>query len=477
MCIAHGQLTRQDSSFEQALPLTSPETPRLLLVQSPPQPSHERSVAMPIQRPVSAPAVRLSQQQPVERLLDLHDLVKDESHHELARWFCGLSVTNRARARWVFKEPEGLAYPRQRARREIMEITHLDDLEIYDPEGAAGVARHNKCQWAPAIKGEPLEAWKNFALRTTNQDFQKVPEPDPYFSRDVWFRMMRKSHGGLLRPGGLDLIEKWSEESTLRQRHSLSELLHSFNGHLTSRRGRSETKTAYGWPGLPETASIHLTDPFSSSLGRPSSAPIAHAVQRNFEKKKRQEAAAQAALAQKLKMERLARPKRQAFERPEVDTLKSQVHISMYMCMHISSGHVHIERPKVDTLKNQVQPHPLSGCPAHCLPPSLPLHALLLLQTTPSPASLHPTPPLCRQLPPSPPSQGPVQVGGRWHHRAREFQSGADALRQARGSRILPGQQPTKPRQQPNRHLRHGTPPWEAAMARRCPVRQVLARR
>jgi len=306
--------------------LASVHHPTLLLVQSPPQPSHERSVAMPIQRPVSAPAVRLSQQQqPVERLLDLHDLIKDESHHELARWFCGLSVTNRARARWVFKEPEGLAYPRQRARREIMEITHLDDLEIYDPAGEAGIARHNKCQWAPAIKGEPLEAWKNFALRTTNQDFQKVPEPDPYFSRDVWFRMMRKSHGGLLRPGGLDLIEKWSEESTLRQRHSLSELLHSFNGHLTSRRGRSETKTAYGWPGLPETASIHLTDPFSSSLGRPSSAPIAHAVQRNFEKKKRQEAAAQAALAQKLKMERLARPKRQAFERPEVDTLKSQV--------------------------------------------------------------------------------------------------------------------------------------------------------
>merc|ERR1719453_1287041 len=127
-------------------------------------------------------------------------------------------------------------------------------MDLIDPEAESGVARHNVCQWAPDIKGEPLHAWKEFALKTTNQEFQKVPEPDPFFSRSVWLRMMRKSHGGLLRPGGLDLIESWSVNSTQRQRASLSELLWSFADHLTTRRGRSETKMSYGWPGPGEKA-------------------------------------------------------------------------------------------------------------------------------------------------------------------------------------------------------------------------------
>jgi len=275
------------------------------------------------QRPASAPVHR-TQHPSGERLLDLKVLLKDESHPELAAWFCGLSVVNRARARWVFIEPEGLPYPRQRARRELLEITHLDELDLVGPAQDEGVERHNKCQWAPAIKGEPLQAWKQFALRTTNQEFQKVPEPDPFFSRSVWLRMMRKSHGGLLRPGGLDTIESWSENSTQRQRAALSELLWSFADHLTSRRGRSETKISYGWPGQGDKAAIFLNDP-RGTLGRPSSAPIAHAVQRNFERKKRMESEAEVALARRSKEERMARPKRAAHEKPQVDTLMSTI--------------------------------------------------------------------------------------------------------------------------------------------------------
>ena len=85
--------------------------------------------------------------------------------------------------------------------------------------------------------------------------------------------MIRKSHGGLLRPGALELIEKWQPSSTQHQRSALSELLWSFAGHLTSRRGRSETKIQYGWK-EGEKAKINLIDPFASNLGRPSSAPI-----------------------------------------------------------------------------------------------------------------------------------------------------------------------------------------------------------
>ena len=41
----------------------------------------------------------------------------------------------------------------------------------------------------------------------------------------------------------------------------------------------------YG-PKQGEKAEINLIDPFTSALGRPSSAPIAHAVQRKFERQK-----------------------------------------------------------------------------------------------------------------------------------------------------------------------------------------------
>jgi len=203
-----------------------------------------------------------------------------------------------------------------------MDIPRLSDLDI--PDDDAGVERHNKCQWAPDIKGEPLEAWKEFSLKTTNQVFQRVPEPDPYFGPGTWIRVIRKSHGGLLRPGALELIEKWQPSSTQHQRSALSELLWSFAGHLTSRRGRSETKIQYGWK-EGEKAKINLIDPFASNLGRPSSAPIAHAVQLKFEKKKREEAAEQMRLAARLKAERLAKPRRNPFEKDQKDTFVSQV--------------------------------------------------------------------------------------------------------------------------------------------------------
>ena len=296
---------------------------------------------MPISRPQSAPVVRAAQggenaeRNAQERRFDLHDLLKEEHHHEIGPWWAGLPVVGRARGRWVFVEPEGLNYPRQRARREILNVPSVDDLDI--PDEDATVERHNKCQHFKPLKGPQLHAWKQFALRSTNQVFQKVPEPDPNFGPGVWLIMFRKSHGGLLRPGAVELVEAWQAASTLRQRQALSELLWSFKDHLTFRRGRTETVAQYG-PKQGELAKINLIDPFASALGRPSSAPIAHAVQRKFEAQKRAAEAAMLAKGAAAREARAARPKSaNPFEKRDVGTLKSQVRAGRAAC--VRAGH------------------------------------------------------------------------------------------------------------------------------------------
>ena len=61
-----------------------------------------------------------------ERLLLIQDLLKDEHLSHIGAWWAALPVVGRARGRWVFEEPQGLGYPRQRARREILDVPSLD---------------------------------------------------------------------------------------------------------------------------------------------------------------------------------------------------------------------------------------------------------------------------------------------------------------------------------------------------------------
>ena len=200
----------------------------------------------------------------------------------------------------------------------------LADLDL--PEDQA-VERHNKSQHFRALKGPGLHAWKEFCLRSTNQEFQKVPEPDHGFGPKVWFRAFRKSHGGLLRSGALELIEEWVKGASERQKKAISELLWTFNDHLVKLRGNTTTSSHYG-PKQGEQAKINLIDPFASAMGRPSSAPIAHAVQRNFEKKKRE---AEAAMVERGRAA-AARAKAEQgnpFEKREMDTLKSTIPLKM----------------------------------------------------------------------------------------------------------------------------------------------------
>ena len=261
-------------------------------------------------------------------LFKLEDLIKDEHHSQIAAWWASLPIVGRARGRWVFYEPKGLEYPRQRARREILMNAHgnaaLDDLDLIDED--ASVERHNKSQHFKALKGSNLEAWKSFCLQSTNQVFQKVAEPNPYFGPGVWMRMFRKSHAGILKPSALAAVEAWCPTATERQTQALSELLWSFTDHLTKLRGRTTTKIAYG-PKAGEQANINLIDPFASALGRPSSAPIAHAVQRNFEAKKHAEIAANAAKGRAVGEARRNREKPNPFEKREMDTLASKIPI------------------------------------------------------------------------------------------------------------------------------------------------------
>ena len=258
------------------------------------------------------------------RLLKLDEMLKEEHVPHIAAWWAELPIVGRARGRWVFVEPAGLGYPRQRVRREFLsDEVPLDELDL--PEQTA-VERHNKSQHFKPVKGVALAHWKEFCLKTTNQEFQKVAEPDLLFGPKVWMRTFRKSHAGLLRPGALELIEAWQHSSTQRQRAALSELLWSFNDHLVARRGITETKVQYG-PKQGDAANVSLVDTFASALGRPSSAPIAHAVQRNFVKAKREAEAKMLAIGRQKRLERKARPQSAVNSKRDVGTLESSVPI------------------------------------------------------------------------------------------------------------------------------------------------------
>ena len=219
----------------------------------------------------------------VPTLFRLEELVTDAVFAEVGNWWANLPVVGRARGRWVFVEPNGLPLPRQRARREI-----LPTVPKVDTEGLT--EKHNASTHFKPLSGEALNGWKSFCLQTTNQAYNHVPAAKLKNEAAIWLRVMKKSHGGLLRPGGLEKIAAWQPGATERQRAALSELLHSLADHMTSRRGRSETKIKFG-PKIGERAQVSIIDPFHSELGRPSSAPIAHAVQRKLEQQKRNDLA------------------------------------------------------------------------------------------------------------------------------------------------------------------------------------------
>ena len=257
-------------------------------------------------------------------VLQIRELLTDAAFAEAPLWWSNLPIVGRARGRWVFSDvalPEaGLAgsLPRQRARR-TLDASGAINVQL--PEGMDGVERHNKSSINTIAEGPHLDQWKEFALKSTNQALNYVPKPPMVNAEQVWLRVMSRSHGALFRAGALKILEDWQKNgASTRQKEAFSELMWSLTDHMTAKRGRTETKIAYG-PKQAIPVQIHHTDPFASSLGKPSGAPIVHAVQLKFEARKKAEIAAQAALAEEYKR----RQKGPAASKDKIETFKSDI--------------------------------------------------------------------------------------------------------------------------------------------------------
>ena len=233
-------------------------------------------------------------------VLTIRELLTDAVFAESPIWWSNLPIVGRARGRWVFSDVElpkgGTAgsLPRQRARR-TLDASGAMNVQL--PDGMDTTERHNKSSINTIAEGPHLDQWKEFALKSTNQALNYVPKPPVKNADQVWLRVMQRSHGALFRTGALKILEDWQKNgASIRQKEAFSELMWSLTDHLTAKRGRSETKSAYG-PKQAIPVQIHHVDPFASSLGKPSGAPIVHAVQLKFEERKRAEEAAKMALA------------------------------------------------------------------------------------------------------------------------------------------------------------------------------------
>ena len=257
-------------------------------------------------------------------VLSIRELLTDAAFAESPLWWSNLPIVGRARGRWVFSDValpgSGLAgsLPRQRARR-TLDASGVINVQL--PAGMDGVERHNKSSINTIAEGPHLDQWKEFALKSTNQALNYVPKPPMVNADQVWLRVMSRSHGALFRPGALKILEDWQKNgASTRQKEAFSELMWSLTDHMTAKRGRTETKIAYG-PKQATPVKINLIDPFASSLGKPSGAPIVHAVQLKAEARKRSEIAAQAALAEEYKR----RQKGPAGSKDKIETFKSDI--------------------------------------------------------------------------------------------------------------------------------------------------------
>jgi hypothetical protein len=231
------------------------------------------------------------------------------------------------RWRWIFPEPgSSLSYPRQRARREMEEDAdwaHADLMMVTDENG---LPPHHRIAPVFKVNRASEEEWKANALKSTNTLLDKLPRGDPetnmFTSLKTWLAMIELAHSqALLRPGGLEVIRAWAQSATERQRSALNNLLLKLTDHLTATRGITESKVQFG---PKKMAAREPVEPPGCSLGRPSSAPIVHANQRNFEKRVREAAAAQVAAANAMIAQRKANPEG---TKREIDTLKSTVPI------------------------------------------------------------------------------------------------------------------------------------------------------
>lgn len=163
-----------------------------------------------------------------------------------------------------------------------------DMLTLYEDPG---IAPHNRTSPVFKVAKKYAESWAADALRTTNTVHDHVPavegENGMFTSLRVWLRMIDTSASeNLLNPRGLDVIRNWSRRSTARQRSALSQLLLSLNDHMTAvTLGKTESKIQFGPKRMPSRDNELLERLKTSTLGRPSTAPIVSAAQKKLEEK------------------------------------------------------------------------------------------------------------------------------------------------------------------------------------------------
>ena len=226
-------------------------------------------------------------------LLSPEAIFKDKPLQQLAPFFkTKLSVTQRARWRWIFPEPDGGSiYPRARARNEIMDsVSNWHSAEELSEEAATMVQLPHHRASVFHVGPKAAEDWAQFCLRTTNNEYDKVPavpmtSPTSFNSIEVWLKMMKLAHSeALLKPGAMHALEAWATRATSRQREALSNLCLLLSDFVSTGGSSllSETKLKYAPKSVPPR---EAAVPPEGQLGRPSTAPIVSAVQLKLEAK------------------------------------------------------------------------------------------------------------------------------------------------------------------------------------------------
>ena len=227
-------------------------------------------------------------------LLSPEAIFKDKPLSQLGSFFKNkLGTIQRARWRWCFPEPDdGVDYPRQRARNEIMDsVANWDEAEQLSMEAMEEVQPpHHKTAGVFSVGPKAAADWNAFCLLSTNLSMNKVPpapkeSPTSFNSIEVWLSMIKLAHAeALLKPGAMHIIEAWSKRCSEKQRAALSNIMLLFSDYLATGGSAllSETKIKY----MPKSIPPKFTHVAAEgSLGRPTTAPIVSAVQLKMEAK------------------------------------------------------------------------------------------------------------------------------------------------------------------------------------------------
>jgi len=274
-------------------------------------------------------------------LLKLEKLLKPDVFEQVPKWWAQLSAIARARGRWVFEEPDGLPYPRQRVIHEFV-TGDVSDVAHEPPDMSS---ENQAWQVSPALarqlKGPTLDAWKKMAHTTTNQAMDCAPAIKPANSERVWLRVMAKSHTALFSNDAMTLLAAWQEAGvTVRQKEAVSELLWALTDFLTAQRGNTEHRRQFG-PKLvdAESKARSIINPHYCSIARPSSAPIASMAHMRLEATRRMGEAALMQRAQDaLSRPRSGGPQRPGLQKSQIETLKSNVPMKWPGASHYASG-------------------------------------------------------------------------------------------------------------------------------------------